>query len=120
MWYYVVSGRTIYPEVKHGDFNTVFKEINEFLDKKVFQPSTLPTDIGERSDEWSEREESIFRYLKNDTRRTFIKIQRELGISRTLLLQCYSRIRKLTIATVPYYPEGFNEYTILCSPANTS
>jgi hypothetical protein len=109
----VLSGEKenyIYPEVKRGDYHTTFNEINKFLNKKEFRSSKLPFEIGKRGDEWSEREERVFRYLKNDARRTFIKIQKKLDISRTLLLQCYSRVRKHTIVTVPYYPEGFNGY----------
>jgi phage pi2 protein 07 len=101
----------IYPEIKHGDYRTSLKEINEFLDKKEFQLSKIVTEPRKRGNEWSDREERLFRYLKNDIRKTFIKIQKELGISRTLLLECYSRVRKHTIVTVPYYPMGFDGYT---------
>lgn len=102
-----------YPEVKRGDYRTIFNEINEFLDKKEFHPSQLPFEIEERGDEWSEREEKLFRYLKNDGRKVFTKIQKQLDISRTLLLQCYSKVRKHTIITVPYYPEGYDRYISL-------
>lgn len=112
----VLSGERenyIYPEVKHGEYWTALKEINEFLDKKEFEPSTLSFEIGKRGDEWSEREERLFRYLKNNGRRVFTPVQSQLGISRTLLLQCYLRVRKHTIITVPYYPEGYNSYNKL-------
>jgi len=102
-----------YPEVKRGDYRTTFNEINEFLDKKEFHPSQLPFEIGERGDEWSEREEKLFKYLKNDGRRVFTKMQKQLGISRTLLLQCYSKVRKHTIITVPYYPKGYDSHISL-------
>lgn len=105
------KGNYIYPDVEVGDYYTAFKEINEFLDKGEFQPFELTTEIGKRGDEWLEREEGLFRYLKNDVRRKFTTIQRELDISRTLLLQCYSRIKKHTVVTVPYYPGGFTRYT---------
>ncbi len=101
----------IYPEVKKGDYINIFKNAYEFLDKKDFQFSRIPFDIGKRGNEWSETEQKLFRYLKNDGRRVFINIQRKLDISRVLLLECYSRVRKHTFVTVPYYPEGFSRYT---------
>ena len=61
----VLSGEKenyIYPEVKRGDYHTTFNEINKFLNKKAFLPSKLPFEIGKRGDEWSEREERVFRY----------------------------------------------------------
>lgn len=103
-------GNYFYPSVKRRDFSTVLKEINTFLEKGEFQPSELLFDLDKRGDKWTEREEKIFRYLKNDVRRKFTTIQKELDISRTLLLKCFSVIRKHTILTQPYYPKGYDTY----------
>lgn len=104
-------GNYIYPDMKYGDYCSTLKEINEFLDKNLFQSSKLPVEIGTRGNEWSEREEKLFRYLKNNGRRIFVIIQERLDVSRTLLLACYSRMRKHTIITIPYYPKGYDQYT---------
>lgn len=101
----------IYPEVKKGDYLDVFKKAYDFLDKKDFQFSRIRFDIGKRGNEWLETEKELFRYLKNDGRKVFINIQRKIDISRVFLLECYSRVRKHTFVTVPYYPEGFSRYT---------
>ena len=104
-------GNYFYPDVFRRNFYTVLEEINAFLEKGTFQPSELPSDLGKRGDEWTEREEKIFRYLKNDVRRNFTTIQKELEISRTLLLKCFSAVRKHTILSQPYFPEGYDKYT---------
>lgn len=103
-------GNYIYPKTIPRDLYTALGEINTFLEKGSFQPSKLIYDIGKRGDEWREKEESLFRYLKNDVRKKFITIQRELDISRTLLLKLFSQIRKHTILTQPYYPKGYDTY----------
>jgi len=101
----------IYPEVKKGDYLNVFKNESDFLHKKDFKFSRMPFDIGKRGNEWLKTEQELFRYLKNDGRKVFTNIQRTLDISRVFLLECYSRVRKHTLVTVPYYPEGFSRYT---------
>jgi DNA-binding Lrp family transcriptional regulator len=109
----VLSGKRgdyFYPNFRPRNLYTVLEEINTFLDKKSFQPSELSSETLERGTEWGEREEKLFRYLKNNVRRTFIEIQRELDISRTLLLKLYSQIKKYTILTQPYYPKGYDSY----------
>lgn len=104
-------GNYYYPAVFRKNTCTVLEEINAFLEKGAFQPSELLSDIGERRGEWTERVESVFRYLKNDVRRKFSTIQKELDISRTLLLKCFSVVRKHTILSQPYFPEGYDKYT---------
>lgn len=104
-------GNYSYSDVRRRDFNTVLEEINTFLEKGEFQPSELLFDLDKRGDKWTEREEKIFKYLKNDVRRKFTTIQKELDISRTLLLKCFSVIRKHTILAQPYYPKGYDKYT---------
>ncbi len=104
-------GDYFYSDVKRGDSRSALKEIEEFLKEKSFNSSELTTEKLERGNEWSKREEELYRYLKNNGRRTFIKIQDQLDISRTLLLKCYSRLRKHSLVVVPYFPKGFGEYT---------
>ncbi len=100
----------IYPSVKRGDYQIIFKEIDEFLKRKEFIPSKIITEIGERGNEWLEREEKLFRYLKEDVRRKFTTIERQLGINRSLLLVSYAKVRKHTSVVVPYYPKGYSDY----------
>ncbi len=104
-------GNYIYPDVKRGDYQIIFNEIDEFLKRKEFVPSKITTETGERGNEWSEREERLFRYLKQDAGRKFTIIERQLKINRAVLLVSYAKVRKHTSVVVPYYPKGFREYT---------
>ena len=104
-------GNYFYPCIKRNNIFTVINEINAFLDERSFESSVLLSDGGERGNKWGEGEEKLYRYLKNDVRRTFIKIQKELNVSRTLLLKYYSRLREYTILSQPYFPYGYDKYT---------
>jgi hypothetical protein len=103
-------GNYVYPEVKRRDISTAVKEMNALLDNGDFSPSVMEDPLEKRGKEWSDLEQKIFRYLKHDIRKTFLKIQRELKISRTLLLKCYERVKKHSFITVPYYPNGYDSY----------
>ena len=104
-------GNYVYPEVKRRDISTAVKEMNALLDNGNFSRSLMEDPLEKRGKEWSGLEQNIFRYLKHDVRKTFLKIQRELKISRTLLLKCYERVKKHSFITVPYFPLGFEIYT---------
>lgn len=107
------TGDYIFSFVERGDYHAIFSEIDSFLDIGRFRTGKLTIKPEKRGNEWSDREQKLFRYLKNDVRKTFTGIQKELDISRSLLLKCYSIVRKHTIVAVPYYPKRFDMYTIV-------
>jgi hypothetical protein len=107
---YGERGNYVYPTVKRRTLTAALKDMHALLDDGNFIPSTLNDSLPERGEEWSDREESLFRYVKHDVRKPFLTIQRELDISRTLLLKCYERVRAHFLLVVPYFPLGFEAY----------
>jgi len=100
----------IYPKVPATDYVNAIELIEEFA-KKDFEPSEWSVEYPPREMEWKEIDWKLFLLLRHNMTKKYTELAKSVEMSYDGFRWSLKRILTNTQIIVPYYPEGYSQYT---------
>ncbi|MBU7028006.1 MAG: hypothetical protein HXS48_13810 [Theionarchaea archaeon] len=100
----------VYPKVPATDYVTAMDYIEGFA-QNDFEPSEWVVNYSRREVDWKEIDWKLFRLLRYDMTKTYTELSKLVEMSYDGFRWSLKRILENTQVIVPYYPEGYSQYT---------